>query len=71
MEAICKEQMSTREIGGTCLFFYMLDQEKNYFGYHSIRIDNDHVDPVLREFLNEHFPSEGQETSNYDVPSIG
>jgi hypothetical protein len=71
IESIVKKEMNGRQVGGTCLFFYMLDKEKAYFGYHLIRIDNDSVDFLLQEFLSEHFPKEGQETSNYDVPSIG
>lgn len=71
IESIVKEQMGTRQIGGTCLFFYMLNKEKNYFGYHSIRIDNENADPLLIELLNEQFPVEGQEIANYDVPSEG
>jgi hypothetical protein len=71
IQSIVKGQMSTRQIGGTCLFFLMLDKEKDYFGYHSIRIDNDNADPLLMDFLNAQFPVEGQEISNYDVPSEG
>ena len=71
IESIVRKQMSSRQIGGTCLFFYMLDKEKDYFGYHSIRVDNDDADPLLLEFLNAQFPVEGQELSDYDVPSEG
>lgn len=71
IESIVKKQMSSRQIGGTCLFFYMLDKEKDYFGYHSIRVDNENAHPLLLEFLDGQFPIEGQAISNYDVPSEG
>lgn len=71
IESIVNEQMNRRQIGGTCLFFYMLDKEKDYLGYHGIRINNEDVDPLLGEFLNRHIPLGGQDISNYDVPSRG
>lgn len=71
IESIVKEQMSCRQIGGTCLFFYMLDKEKDYFGYHSITINNDNADPLLQSFLNTYFPAGEQEISDYDIPSEG
>jgi len=71
IESIVKKEMNAKPVGGTCLFFYMLDKEKDYLGYHSIRINNDNVDHVLQKFLDEQFRLDGQEISNYDVPSMG
>jgi len=71
IESIVKAEMSGKQIGATCLFFYMLDKDKDYFNHNSIRIDNEGIDPILLEFLDDQFPDDGDAISNYTIPHTG
>ena len=71
IESVAKQQMDEKPIGGTCLFFYVMNKESDSFDLQFIRVDNNTADPELTKFLNELLPVGDQDVSDYDIPSEG
>lgn len=72
IESTVKEAMKNSDLGSVCIFFYMLDKDKDFYGHHhSTRVDNDNISSSLLDFLNKYFtiPDGSNVISNYATSS--
>ncbi|MEM3713303.1 MAG: hypothetical protein QXR97_07195 [Thermoproteota archaeon] len=63
-----QEALGISGFGAAVLFVYVLNKDLNRFELNYLRVDNQAIDPVLKNFLNQHYNYGTHEIHEYALP---